>query len=308
MLLHTFALGMKPLSVDTGDGAPIVAPAVEETQSSSSYDDSPHHLLTQTDRFGVQSPHATKQKSSPAPRSPRGSGPDMPRSPRGVAPSNSGGFPTAPAVPSTSLLERLFCCVCAASNMPHTGPTTTPLVSTNGAAAEGLLGPIAAADTNKMCLVLDLDETLVHSSFRPIPNPDFVLPVEIDGACSRRARALSVLAPSPSPSRRRVAVPRCADSRRFFCRACSLSISTYIRTARAAGTVHHVYVLKRPGVDEFLIECAKLFEIVVYTASLSKVSPALSLLLRVHALASLLAHTARSLQCPRCPPPSLAVR
>lgn len=49
--------------------------------------------------------------------------------------------------------------------------------------------------------------------------------------------------------------------------------------------MHHVYVLKRPGVDEFLIECAKLFEIVVYTASLSKVSPVLSLL-RVHALAS----------------------
>ena len=31
------------------------------------------------------------------------------------------------------------------------------------------------------CLVLDLDETLVHSSFRPIPNPDYIIPVEIDG-------------------------------------------------------------------------------------------------------------------------------
>ena len=29
--------------------------------------------------------------------------------------------------------------------------------------------------------MLDLDETLVHSSFRPIPNPDYILPVEIDG-------------------------------------------------------------------------------------------------------------------------------
>lgn len=33
----------------------------------------------------------------------------------------------------------------------------------------------------KPCLVLDLDETLVHSSFKPVPNSDFIVPVEIDG-------------------------------------------------------------------------------------------------------------------------------
>ena len=33
----------------------------------------------------------------------------------------------------------------------------------------------------KPCLVLDLDETLVHSSFKPVLNPDYVVPVEIDG-------------------------------------------------------------------------------------------------------------------------------
>lgn len=31
-------------------------------------------------------------------------------------------------------------------------------------------------------MVIDLDETLVHSSFKPINNADFVVPVEIDGA------------------------------------------------------------------------------------------------------------------------------
>ncbi|KAJ3318874.1 CTD small phosphatase-like protein 1, partial [Gonapodya sp. JEL0774] len=44
-----------------------------------------------------------------------------------------------------------------------------------------LLKPLDPEDRGKKCLVLDLDETLVHSSFKPIPNPDFIVPVEIDG-------------------------------------------------------------------------------------------------------------------------------
>lgn len=36
-------------------------------------------------------------------------------------------------------------------------------------------------DRGKKTLVLDLDETLVHSSFTPIDKPDIVQPVEIDG-------------------------------------------------------------------------------------------------------------------------------
>ncbi|KAG2853952.1 hypothetical protein PC115_g25945, partial [Phytophthora cactorum] len=79
-----------------------------------------------------------------------------------------------------------------------------------------LLPPVSPNDADKKCLVLDLDETLVHSSFRPTDNYDFIIPVNIDG------------------------------------------------------TIHHVYVCKRPGAEEFLIEMAKYYEIVVYTASLSK--------------------------------------
>lgn len=44
-----------------------------------------------------------------------------------------------------------------------------------------LIGPKHSDDLNKKTLVLDLDETLVHSSFKPIPNPDYILPVEVDG-------------------------------------------------------------------------------------------------------------------------------
>lgn len=81
---------------------------------------------------------------------------------------------------------------------------------------KSVLPPLSPQDAGKKCLVLDLDETLVHSSFKPTQNPDYIIPVDIDG------------------------------------------------------TVHQVYVCKRPGVDEFLVEMAKYYEIVVYTASLSK--------------------------------------
>ena len=110
-----------------------------------------------------------------------------------------------------------------------------------------LFQEIRPDDANKMCIVIDLDETLVHSSFKvsaltvswslgilisklgfhnnqrgisfqPISNADFIVPVEIDG------------------------------------------------------TIHQVYVLKRPHVDEFLCKMGELFECVLFTASLAKVS------------------------------------
>eukprot|EP00550_Attheya_septentrionalis_P008206 CAMPEP_0198297910 /NCGR_PEP_ID=MMETSP1449-20131203/38835_1 /TAXON_ID=420275 /ORGANISM="Attheya septentrionalis, Strain CCMP2084" /LENGTH=441 /DNA_ID=CAMNT_0043999015 /DNA_START=334 /DNA_END=1659 /DNA_ORIENTATION=+ len=88
-----------------------------------------------------------------------------------------------------------------------------------------LLGRHHPDDNGKKCLVLDLDETLVHSSFRAVPGADFVIPVQIEDV------------------------------------------------------VHFVYVAKRPGVDEFLTEMAKHYEIVVYTASLNKYAdPLLDLL------------------------------
>eukprot|EP01087_Luapelamoeba_hula_P020524 TRINITY_DN7011_c0_g1_i1.p1 TRINITY_DN7011_c0_g1~~TRINITY_DN7011_c0_g1_i1.p1 ORF type:complete len:264 (+),score=38.03 TRINITY_DN7011_c0_g1_i1:190-981(+) len=43
-----------------------------------------------------------------------------------------------------------------------------------------LLPPLIPEDFGKKCLVLDLDETLVHSSFKPISNADFIVPVEIE--------------------------------------------------------------------------------------------------------------------------------
>lgn len=68
----------------------------------------------------------------------------------------------------------------------------------------------------RKCLVLDLDETLVHSSFKYLRTADFVIPVEIEGQ------------------------------------------------------THNVYVIKRPGVDQFMKRVGELYEVVVFTASVSR--------------------------------------
>ncbi len=92
-----------------------------------------------------------------------------------------------------------------------------------------MLPPQADEHKGKKCLVLDLDETLLHSSFKvfhfdtnyskkkPVDSCDFTIQVEIENV------------------------------------------------------LHTVYVLKRPHVAEFLQEMAKEYELVVFTASLSKV-------------------------------------
>ena len=64
--------------------------------------------------------------------------------------------------------------------------------------------------------MLDLDETLVHSSFKPIDNPDIILPVEIEG------------------------------------------------------NICNIFILVRPGVSSFLKRMHKHYELVIFTASLSK--------------------------------------
>jgi len=94
--------------------------------------------------------------------------------------------------------------------------------------SDHLLPVLVNEDKPKKTLVLDLDETLVHSSFKPIVNADFVIPVEIEDQ------------------------------------------------------IHQVYVLKRPGVDQFLEQMGKKFEVVVFTASLSKYADPVLDLLDIH--------------------------
>mmetsp|Transcript_5260 Transcript_5260/g.6704 ORF Transcript_5260/g.6704 Transcript_5260/m.6704 type:complete len:242 (+) Transcript_5260:160-885(+) len=121
-----------------------------------------------------------------------------------------------------SCFASIFCCFRGGSS---TDTELDPVPGGQPPYGETLLPPLLPEDRGKQCLVLDLDETLVHSSFKPIANADFIIPVEIEDQ------------------------------------------------------VHQVYVVKRPGVDHFMKVCGKLFEIVVFTASLAKYAdPVLDLL------------------------------
>lgn len=125
---------------------------------------------------------------------------------------------------------RLVCC-CLAPEEPPTKAQPKVLMTEADTRKEGiprLLPALHPDDHGKKCLVLDLDETLVHSSFRAVPGADFIIPVQIEDV------------------------------------------------------VHFVYVMKRPGVDEFLVEMAKYYEVVIYTASLNKYADPLLDLLDPH--------------------------
>lgn len=93
-----------------------------------------------------------------------------------------------------------------------------------------LLPPQKPEYSGKKCLVLDLDETLVHSAFKYLRTADFVLPVDIDDQ------------------------------------------------------IHNVYVIKRPGVDEFIKRVCTLYEVVIFTASVSRYGDPLLDILDKHKL------------------------
>ncbi|KAH0513506.1 Carboxy-terminal domain RNA polymerase II polypeptide A small phosphatase 1 [Microtus ochrogaster] len=87
---------------------------------------------------------------------------------------------------SRGIFHSLFCCVCRDDGEPRPAHSGAPLlVEENGAIPKSqvqyLLPEAKAQDSDKICVVIDLDETLVHSSFKPVSNADFIIPVEIDG-------------------------------------------------------------------------------------------------------------------------------
>lgn len=103
---------------------------------------------------------------------------------------------------------RIFCCSCLGRKPKTTGngaapppisipqaTTAPPLLSAVQSKSpphpaslpikKFLLPPLAEEHKGRKTLVLDLDETLVHSSFKPISNADFIIAVELDNIVHR---------------------------------------------------------------------------------------------------------------------------
>ena len=102
----------------------------------------------------------------------------------------------------------------------------TPTNRSNKLNSEKLLLPPKSKEfSNKKTLILDLDETLVHSSFTPFEKNDIVLNVDFEGV------------------------------------------------------MYNIYVLIRPDAELFIKKVGKFFELVIFTASISKyASPLLDIL------------------------------
>lgn len=93
-----------------------------------------------------------------------------------------------------------------------------------------LLPPVHPIDFGKKCLVLDLDETLVHSTFQV-------------SSTNMQVCILFKIVPA--------------------------DLVTPVQLGE--GVVQPIYVNKRPGVDVFLERVCDLFEVVIFTASISAV-------------------------------------
>jgi RNA polymerase II subunit A small phosphatase-like protein len=81
------------------------------------------------------------------------------------------------------LMSVLLCCL-GVRNRNRTKEVYRPSTDTpadHESTEKFLLPTLRDNERAKTCLVIDLDETLVHSSFKPVPNADFIVPVEIDG-------------------------------------------------------------------------------------------------------------------------------
>ncbi|XP_025039145.1 CTD small phosphatase-like protein isoform X2 [Pelodiscus sinensis] len=196
---------------------------------------------------------------------------------------------------SRSILSTLFCCFRDYNvEPPSTNSTSTlpPLVEENGGLqkppAKYLLPELTVSDYGKKCVVIDLDETLVHSSFKPISNADFIVPVEIDGtihqiySCQNGGFLLRLVNGLPDEWCLTASVPLTTSklsrivSPGFLYQFLTPLVDSKILLAGSDLTPYlqtlciQVYVLKRPHVDEFLQRMGELFECVLFTASLAK--------------------------------------
>ncbi|KAI9175630.1 hypothetical protein H9P43_005994 [Blastocladiella emersonii ATCC 22665] len=89
--------------------------------------------------------------------------------------------PTTTQTHSTTLSSLLHVPSWRRNNTNSTASRAGAATQQHAATAKPLLPPLAPEHAGRKCLVLDLDETLVHSSFKLTPNADIIIPVMLDG-------------------------------------------------------------------------------------------------------------------------------
>jgi RNA polymerase II subunit A small phosphatase-like protein len=176
----------------------------------------------------------------------------------------------APAEEQTQLASQEDTAMQQAVQTPLPGPPAP----TGKQGRQWLLPPPLPHLKDRKCLVLDLDETLVHSSFK------VYIPNSIDSCSLLTVRALQVL------ERADFTIP-----------------------VEIEGQWHNIYVIKRPGVDQFMKRVGELYEVVVFTASVSKVTYPRERTCEIVAdPRTVRRSTARSVGYPQCGPPPVIQR
>lgn len=195
--------------VGAGSSSPVISVEVPHVAASSDVDTVTETIpekdgegdiqMTDADGSNRQAPTATAEETYPA-----------------VPPPPPGPVPAVPNAPTTTSVEN-------------------PRTIVPEQQQRYLLPPQAPEFKGKKCLVLDLDETLVHSSFKV-----------------RRPGRIFSRTSSDNPQ--------------------ILHQADFTIPVEIEGNYHNVYVIKRPGVDQFMKRVGELYEVVVFTASVSKVS------------------------------------